>query len=60
MDKKERPPMYEYVQQRIRERALEEKYGLLSEEEVTKLKTDIWKSKRRDEVPEVIQKPLEN
>ena len=60
MDKKERPPMYDYLQQRIRERALEEKYGLLSEEEVTKLKTDIWKSKQRDEVPEVIEKPLEN
>lgn len=60
MDKKERPPIYEYVQNRIRERALEQKYGLLSEDEVLQLKTEIWRSKKRDEVPEVQEKPLEN
>ena len=31
MDKSIRPPIYEYVQNRIKEKALEEKYGLLSD-----------------------------
>ena len=45
MDKKERPPIYEYVQQRILEKVEEDKYlGLiLSEKESTELKEAIRK-----------------
>ena len=39
MDKSIRPPMYDYLQTRIKEKALETKYHLLSEEEGQKLKT---------------------
>ena len=41
MDKSQRPPMYDYVQQRIKEKALEQKYNLLSEEESSLLKQEI-------------------
>ena len=41
MDKSERPPMYDYVQQRIKEKALEQKYNLLSEDEEQSLKSAI-------------------
>ena len=33
MDKAIRPPMYDYVQNRIKERALEQRYQLLSDTE---------------------------
>ena len=45
IDKSIRPPMYEYLQNRIKEKALEEKYNLLTAEESQSLKEAISQEK---------------
>ena len=49
MDKSIRPPIYDYVQQRIKEKALEDKYHLISEDESSSLKQAIREEQAREQ-----------
>ena len=53
MDKSIRPPIYDYVQNRIKEKAMETKYGLLTEDESKNLKQEIAKMAEEEKKPEV-------
>ena len=50
MPKDERPPLYDYVQQRIKEKVIEDKYlGLIvTEEESAELRAAIQKQKEKE------------
>ena len=52
MDRKERPPLYDYVQQRIKEKALEDKYmGLiLTEEENEEVREARFRTQEMEEM----------
>ena len=50
MDKSIRPPIYDYVQNRIKEKALEEKYGLLSDTESKRLKDEIRVAHEKEQI----------
>ena len=49
MDKAIRPPMYDYVQNRIKEKALEQRYQLLSDTEQFQLKIEIKKKLEKEQ-----------
>ena len=48
MDKSIRPPIYDYVQNRIKEKAIEEKYGLLNDTESQRLKAEIMDAHEKE------------
>ena len=59
MDKSIRPPIYDYVQNRIKEKALEEKYGLISDAESQKLKAEIREAHQKEQIEQMPQeKPV--
>ena len=53
MDKSIRPPIYDYVQNRIKEKALEEKYGLLSDTESKRLKDEIRVAHEKEQIEQM-------